>query len=52
MVAPHHTAILQWSGYEEATLCEHEKTVSCLEKRDAVGSVNMMENHLNRSDDL
>lgn len=48
----YHTSLLRWSGREETTLSEHEKIVDLIEARDVEGSVNMMQEHLDRSDVL
>lgn len=44
--------LLLWSGHEEKTLSEHEQLIDALEKQDIDGAVNIMREHLNRSEAL
>lgn len=48
----YYKPLLLWSGRENTTLLEHERLVDCLEKQDSDGALQMMTNHLNRSDPL
>lgn len=45
----YHTALLHWSGFEQATLEEHASIIERIAANDAEGAVAEMENHLDRS---
>lgn len=47
----YHTALLHWSGREEATLADHEAIVEAIAARDPEGAVRAMQDHLDRSRD-
>lgn len=48
----YYRPLLHWSGREETTLLEHERMVELLEGHDRDGAVQLICDHLNRSDPL
>lgn len=48
----YYKPLLHWSGREQTTLQEHERIVDHLESHDIEGAVQMMGDHLSRSDPL
>ncbi len=48
----YHVNALHWSGNEQQTLDEHAKIIDRIEANDAVGAVEEMQRHLDRSRDM
>ena len=48
----YYRPLLHWSGREQTTLAEHEHIVQLLESHDQEGAINLMSEHLKRSDPL
>lgn len=48
----YYKPLLHWSGREDTTLLEHDRIVDSLESHNIDGALNMMKDHLSRSDPL